>query len=143
VPGTNQVTKTDRLPRDVMQAMWRGFRCKCPACGEGRLFGRFLKVNDACSACGEELHHHRADDFPAYLVIVIVGHILVPIVLMVELELSSTMWVSMLLWPALALVMCVSLLQPVKGAVVAAQWFIGMHGFEPAKLARETAVSRR
>ena len=52
------------------------------------MFRVFLKVNDACPHCGEELHHHRADDFPAYLVIVIVGHILVPIILVVETEIA-------------------------------------------------------
>jgi len=70
------------------QALGRGLRGRCPACGEGRMFRAFLKVADQCPHCGEELHHHRADDFPAYLVIVIVGHILVPIILTVETEIA-------------------------------------------------------
>ena len=131
----------DKLPRDVIQAMWRGFCGRCPACGEGRLFRSFLKVNESCPECGEELHHHRADDFPAYLVIVIVGHILVPIVLLVETEIAPAMWISMTLWPLAALVMALGLLQPVKGAVVAIQWYGGMHGFEAAKKARVLAAA--
>lgn len=118
------------------QAMWRGFRGRCPACGRGRMFGKFLKVNDACPDCGEELHHHRADDFPAYLVIFIAGHILVPIVLAVETMSVLPFWLSMTLWPLVALAMTVALIQPVKGAVVAMQWGLGMHGFEEAKTAR-------
>ena len=98
-------------------------------------YSAFLKVSDHCPHCGEELHHHRADDFPAYLVIVIVGHILVPIVLVVETEIASAIWVSMTLWPLIALAMALCLLQPVKGAVVAIQWYGGMHGFEEAKKA--------
>ncbi len=94
------------------------------------MFRAFLKVADQCPRCGEELHHHRADDFPAYLVIVIVGHILVPIILVVETEIAPAIWVSMTLWPSLALVMTLGLLQPIKGAVVAIQWYGGMHGFE-------------
>ncbi len=125
-----------RLPRAIGEALWRGFRGGCPACGEGRMFRAYLKVADACPHCGEELHHHRADDFPAYLVIVIVGHILVPIVLAVETEIAPALWISMTLWPSAALAMTLGLLQPVKGAVVAAQWFGGMHGFEDAKKAR-------
>jgi uncharacterized protein (DUF983 family) len=132
----------DRLPRDVVQAMWRGFRGRCPACGEGRLFRSFLKVNESCSACGEELHHHRADDFPAYLVIVIVGHIVVPLVLAVETQLAPAYWIHLALWLPLTLGLSLGLLQPVKGAVVAVQWFLGMHGFEPAKLARIRASNR-
>jgi uncharacterized protein (DUF983 family) len=131
----------DKLPRDVVQAMWRGFRGRCPACGEGRLFRSFLKVNESCSECGEELHHHRADDFPAYLVIVIVGHIVVPLVLAVETHLAPAYWIHLALWLPLTLGLSLSLLQPVKGAVVALQWSLGMHGFEPAKLARIRALN--
>ena len=105
------------------------------------MFRAFLKVADKCPHCGEELYHHRADDFPAYLVIVIVGHILVPIVLTVETEIAPAIWISMTLWPSLALVMTLGLLQPVKGAVVAIQWYGGMHGFEAAKKARALAAA--
>jgi uncharacterized protein (DUF983 family) len=129
------------LPKGAGAALWRGFRGRCPACGEGRMFRAFLKVDDTCPNCGEEMHHHRADDFPAYLVIVIVGHILVPIILAVETEIAPAMWISMTLWPLAALVMTLGLLQPVKGAVVAVQWYGGMHGFEDAKKARMLAVT--
>lgn len=129
------------LPNGAGQALWRGLRGRCPACGEGRIFRAFLKVADQCPRCGEELHHHRADDFPAYLVIIITGHILVPIVLAVETHIAPAIWVSMTLWPALALAMTLGLLQPVKGAVVAIQWYGGMHGFEAAKKARAHAAT--
>ena len=131
---------TDKLPRDAMQAMWRGFRGRCPACGEGRLFRAWLKVDDTCAACGEEMHHHRADDFPAYLVIVIVGHIVVPLVLAVETHIAPAYWIHLALWLPLTLGLSLGLLQPVKGAVVALQWHLGMHGFEPAKIARDQRV---
>ena len=131
------------LPTGAGQALWRGLRGRCPACGEGRMFRAFLKVADQCPNCGEELYHHRADDFPAYLVIVIVGHILVPIVLAVETEIAPAVWISMTIWPLAALTMALGLLQPVKGAVVAIQWFGGMHGFEEAKKARALAAAAK
>ena len=63
------------VPRSICP--WHaGLSGRCPACGEGRLFGRFLKVADACEACGTEFHHHRADDLPPYIVIFIVGHLI-------------------------------------------------------------------
>ena len=130
------------LPASAAQALWRGFRGRCPACGEGHMFRAFLKVADRCPRCGEELHHHRADDFPAYLVIVIVGHILVPIILAVETEMGPPVWLSMVLWPSLALAMTLGLLQPVKGAVVAIQWYGGMHGFDAAKKARALGAAK-
>jgi len=124
---------TEAQPKGAADALMRGFRGHCPACGAGRMFRAFLKVADNCPACGEELYHHRADDFPAYLDIVIVGHILVPIVLAVETEIAPPMWLSMTMWPLVALIATLALLQPIKGAVVAIQWFIGMHGFEDSK----------
>ena len=62
--------------------MKRGFRGRCPRCGEGKLFRAFLKVDNNCSVCGLDFTPHRADDLPAYLVIIIVGHIVVPTALM-------------------------------------------------------------
>ncbi len=82
---------TDNDPISLSRAMWRGFLGKCPNCGKGHLFGHFLKVADHCEVCGEEFFHHRADDFPAYLVIVIVGHLVVPMVLAVETSLCSAL----------------------------------------------------
>lgn len=127
-------------PAKAREPLMRGLRGRCPACGEGRMFRKFLKVADACPKCGEELHHHQADDFPAYLDIVIVGHILVPIVLAVETDLAPPMWLSMTVWPLIALVATLALLQPIKGGVVAIQWFLGMHGFEDAKGRRAAAA---
>jgi uncharacterized protein (DUF983 family) len=115
----------------LSQAMWRGFRCKCPNCGKGHLFGKYLKVADHCQECGEEFHHHRADDFPAYhLVMIVVGHIIVPAILAVETAYSPPYWLQLLIWLPLALVASLSLLQPTKGAIVGLQWQMGMHGFE-------------
>ena len=126
----------------VMTAMKRGFFCRCPNCGKGRLFGKFLKVVDHCSECGEVYHHHRADDFPAYIVIVIVGHIVVPMVLFTETHYAPPYWVHMVLWPAMVAGLSLALLQPVKGAIVALQWVIGMHGFDEAKKKRALLASQ-
>jgi uncharacterized protein (DUF983 family) len=117
----------------VWQATKRGFASRCPHCGKGNMFRAFLKVADECPACGEELHHHQADDFPAYIVIVIVGHILVPLVLMVETHIAPPFWVGMLVWPIAVVVLGLALLQPVKGAIVGMQWALGMHGFEQTR----------
>jgi uncharacterized protein (DUF983 family) len=121
------------------EAIKRGFFGRCPNCGKGRMFRAFLKVADDCPVCGEELHHHRADDFPAYVVIVIVGHILVPLVLLVETHIAPPYWVGMTLWPACVVALSLALIQPVKGAIVAMQWALGMHGFDQAKTERAVA----
>jgi uncharacterized protein (DUF983 family) len=130
-------------PVTVSTAMWRGFRGRCPNCGKGKLFRAFLKVTDRCDACGEEFHHHRADDFPAYLVIVIVGHIVVPLVLHVETTYAPPYWVHAALWLPLTIGMSLALLQPVKGAVVGLQWQMGMHGFDEAKKLRDARITEK
>src|SRR5215813_9118595 len=82
----------------LAHAAWRGFTGRCPHCGDGKLFPRFLKVADKCESCGEELFHHRADDFPAYLVIVVVGHLVVPAILIVETDYAPPVWLQLAVW---------------------------------------------
>src|ERR1700676_579304 len=81
----------------------------------------------------EEFHHHRADDFPAYLVIVVVGHIIVPAILAVEIAYAPPTWIQLLVWLPLTLIGSLGLLQPTKGAIVGLQWQAGMHGFAASK----------
>lgn len=123
-------------PREGGRALLNGFRGRCPACGKGRMFHAFLKVSDHCPACQEELHHHQADDAPAYFDIAIVGHVVVPMALAVETAFSPAYWVHALLWLPLTLGLSLGLLQPIKGAIVAWQWANRMHGFEavPARI---------
>jgi uncharacterized protein (DUF983 family) len=117
--------------RDGWQALMRGLRGRCPACGQGRIFRALLKVNDHCPSCDEALHHHRADDAPAYFNIVIVGHIVVPLVLAVETAFAPAYWVHAALWLPLTLGLAFALMHPIKGAVIAWQWATRMHGFDP------------
>ena len=117
--------------RPLFASMLRGALLKCPACGVGAMFRRYLKVADSCSHCDEELHYHRADDAPAYFTIVIVGHIVVSLVLAVEMAYRPPIWLHMTLWLPLTLILTLVLLPSVKGALVGLQWALRMHGFDP------------
>lgn len=122
------------LPRrNVWQAMRRGFVGRCPCCGKGAIFHRYLKVVDHCPACGTELFHQRADDAPPYLTILVVGHIVGALMLTVE-EINDTLpiWIHMVVWPTLTLGLCLALLPRFKGALIAFQWALRMHGFATA-----------
>jgi len=116
--------------REVWTAMKRGFRGRCPRCGDGKLFRAFLKVENNCSVCGLDFTPHRADDLPAYLVIVIVGHLLVPVILWIETDYSPPVWLQLSIYLPFTVIASLLLLQPVKGAVVAVQWALRMHGFD-------------
>lgn len=117
--------------RMIFSAMRRGFRQKCPNCGQGALFGRYLKVVDQCATCGEELHHQRADDAPAYFTISIVGKLLVGCAVAVELAYAPSYLIHALLWIPLLFIMTFAALPLIKGAIVGLQWANFMHGFDP------------
>lgn len=91
---------------------------------------------DRCAACGEDLHRHRADDFPAYCLIFPLGHILIPAVARVELAYAPPYWLQMAFRLPFTMIVAAALLQPMKGAVIALHWSVGRHGFEAAKAAR-------
>jgi uncharacterized protein (DUF983 family) len=120
-----------RPERNVTTALSRGLRCRCPNCGQGRLFGKFLTVDDYCRVCNTALYHQRADDAPPYFVILITGHIMVPLALIVETAFSPSLWVHALLWGPSTVLLALGLLQPVKGALIGWQWANYMHGFDP------------
>jgi uncharacterized protein (DUF983 family) len=115
--------------RDVWPSIKRGFGCKCPACGTGAMFRSYLKVSPVCETCGEELFHEEAHDFPPYITISIVAHIILLGVVLAEQHAEWPLWVHMATWPALTVLLALALMQPVKGAVVAYQWAQRMHGF--------------
>jgi len=115
-------------------AIVRGFSKKCPACGSGNLFYAFLKISKRCPQCNEELHHHRADDAPPYFTIFIVGHILLPAIISVEKIWRPEVWVHLSIWFPLTIILTVWLLPRLKGATLALQWALCMHGFEYSAL---------
>lgn len=119
--------------RDLRSAISRGTRGHCPACGEAALFGGFLKPVGRCPACGQNWTLHSADDMPAYLVVLILGHILVPFVVAANLRFDISTGVQMALWPAIALILAMLMVQPAKGAVIGFQWARRMHGFSKGR----------
>lgn len=127
-------------PVTLVTALERGLLGKCPNCGRGHVFDGFLRVARQCEVCGEPFHHHRADDLPAYLVLLFVGHLIVTLLLMVDSAYAPPYWVEFSIWIPLTLFLSLGLLRPVKGAVVAMQWQMGMHGFAKAKSERERAL---
>lgn len=125
---------SDGLPQDddarpLGPALALALRGRCPACAEGRMFVRFLKPAHACSHCGRPWDVSRADDFPAYIVILLLGHILVPLMIEVNAALDIPLTAQALLWPGLAILLAVAMIQPAKAAVIAFQWSRRMDGF--------------
>ena len=115
--------------RDTKQSMFRGFRRTCPRCGKGHLFDGYLSVSKTCSSCGLDLTPQRADDGPAYLTIVIVGHLLVPLLVPTYKAWDLQPAVMAAVFSALAVGLSLFLLPRLKGALIGFQWAKSMHGF--------------
>ena len=120
----------NRAKRSVATSLWRGFLSACPNCGGRGLFRAYLKPVDHCRHCGEDMSHQRADDAPPYFTMVIVGHIVVPLMLTVAMRVELSNTTHLMIWLPLALGMALALLQPIKGATIALQWALYMHGFD-------------
>ena len=119
--------------RPLWPSLRRGFRRKCPNCGAGPMMKSYLQVRDTCTVCREDLSHQRADDGPAYLTILVVGHILAPIMHVGYTRFRPEPLVFATILTVGAVGLSLYLLPRLKGAIVAFQWARLMHGFGAGK----------
>lgn len=115
--------------RPLKAALWRGWRRRCPNCGAGSLMRGYLKVHDHCSVCAEPFHHQRADDGPAYATVLIVGHLLVPVLLVTFIHFRPDPLILASIFSVAAVALSLFLLPRLKGMFIAIQWAKRMHGF--------------
>ena len=125
-----------RSGEPLSRALWRGWRMRCPRCGEGWMLRAYLKVRDACPHCGEALHHARADDGPAYMTILVVGHLMAPLILWFYPAFRPSPLVTATVFSAGCVALSLFLLPRFKGIVVAVQWRNRMGGFDGRSAAR-------
>ena len=121
--------KPDRAERSLGRAVRRGLCSRCPNCGRGRLFRAFLKPVDACAVCSEEIFHHRADDLPPYLVILVLGHVVVGGYMIMDTLHHLPMVATLAIWAPITVITALAIIQPIKGGVIGLQWALRMHGF--------------
>ena len=129
---TQSIAPTPALPnppRSVGEAMKRGALGRCPACGEARMMQGYLTVRATCPNCGEVLHHHRADDGPAYFTILVVSHLAAPLLLLIYTLYRPSTEVLIAAFLGGAALLSLLLLPVFKGAFVGLQWAKRMHGF--------------
>jgi len=131
------MTETANLPADHLTsdrpmgaAALRGLTCRCPACGQGRLLQGYLSIRPECLSCGEVYSHHRADDGPAYLTILIVGHLMAPLLMWAFITFRPDPLTMIAIFATGCVVLSLALLPMFKGLIVAIQWSRRMHGFD-------------
>ncbi|WP_298910783.1 DUF983 domain-containing protein [uncultured Aliiroseovarius sp.] len=134
-----QMTADDVMPtltdaeREMKPALRKGWAKRCPNCGTGKLFQGYLKVHHDCTVCGEELHHQRADDGPAYLTIIVVGHIMAPLLHVFYVHVVSDPLILATIFTVGTVAASLYLLPRFKGFMIAFQWAKRMHGFAGPK----------
>ncbi|MDE2230098.1 MAG: DUF983 domain-containing protein [Alphaproteobacteria bacterium] len=96
--------------------------CRCPRCGQGRLFEGLLKIKPRCAHCGLDLRAEDAGDGPAVLVMFVLGALVVTGALLVEAIFAPPLWVHIVLWTPVTLGGSILLLRPLKAVLIAVQY---------------------
>ena len=115
--------------RSIVRSMWRGFLCRCPNCGEGKLFSGYLTVAPECDVCREDFTGEEAHDLPPYVTVFVVGHVVVTLLMIAEANTDWSLVTHLVVWSLATVVMCFAMMKPVKGSVVGLQWALRMAGF--------------
>jgi len=110
----------DRYP--LLSPWSTGLRCRCPRCGEGRIFRGFLQVRRECESCGLDFSEVDTGDGPAVFVIFVVGFVVVGLAAWVELAYMPPIWVHMLLWIPAIILLSLALLRPFKATLISLQY---------------------
>ena len=129
------------LPATMGAALLRGLRGKCPRCDGARLFRAWLKPVDRCPYCAQDWSIQQADDFPAYIGIIVTGHLLAPVVIAMIGSYGLSAWLTLAITLPVALAMLLAMLQPVKGGVIAFLWWNGIGAFRQER--RSAAPDRQ
>ena len=103
-------------------AIRRAVLGRCPNCGKGALYKSYLKQVDRCPVCGESYGQIHADDGPPWLTILLVGHVIVPLIFVVNDLTVWPLWVAMSVWPALTALLALAVLPRAKGVFLAILW---------------------
>jgi uncharacterized protein (DUF983 family) len=111
--------KALHAPVDAIKA---GIGGKCPRCGGGRLFSGYLKTAPSCTNCGLDYTFIDTGDGPAVFIIMIVGFIVVGLALYTEVNFNPPLWLHFLMWIPLTLILSLSMLQRMKGLMIALQY---------------------
>jgi len=110
----------------VSTFLLRGAMAKCPNCGKGALFCGYLTPVETCLACAVDILEIRAEDAPPYFTMLIAGHIIVPLMLLLERARSPELWVHAAIFLPLTCVLVLGLLRPIKGATIGLMLRLGL-----------------
>ncbi len=112
--------------KSIWTGIRRGLARRCPTCGRGKLFDGFLKVRKSCEVCGTDNTIYPSDDFPQYLTIILVGHIVLPALIWSDIRFAPSFWLQGAIWLPLTVLLSLTLLPTMKGATSGLCWAVGL-----------------
>lgn len=118
-------------PPTLAESARRGIACKCPRCGEGRIYSGFLTLRPSCEVCGLDFAFMDSGDGPAIFMIMIAGAIVVGAALIVEVKYQPPFWLHAALWLPLILATTLLPLRAMKSLLIALQYH---HKAAPGRL---------
>jgi len=114
----------------LASSVFRGVAGHCPACGKGQLFWKYLKVNGRCEQCDEDLARYPADDGPAYLTILLIGHLIIAPMLFFPIVWQANPLYSLPIILGSLAAVTLAVLPRVKGGWVGMMYALGMKDTE-------------
>ncbi len=99
-----------------------GLNCRCPECGEGPVFKTYLGIAPGCTSCGADFSKADSGDGPGFFVMLLVGLLVTPPLLVVQVVFDPPAWLQMLIWTPVVVLLTVWLLRPFKAVLFALQW---------------------
>ena len=118
----------------LLTAIGRGLLGRCPACGQSHIFNGFLRVATECTNCHAPLGLARADDAPPYFTILVVGHIIIPLLFIVDRMSQFPTWIMSAIFLPLTLILTIGLIRPIKGATVGLMLNLNMLKSDPTAI---------
>jgi uncharacterized protein (DUF983 family) len=118
--------KTVASQKSISTGIGRGLRCRCPNCGEGRLFQGFLTPVSRCDVCSNDNTVYPSDDLPPYITVLVVGHVVVGFLLWADVSFSPPVWLELLIWLPVTALLSLVLMRPTKGAAIGICWATGI-----------------
>lgn len=100
-----------------------GLLGRCPRCSKGHMIKGLLSVAPKCDACGLDFAFADAGDGPAIIVMTLAGFLVVGFALFMEVMYQPPYWLHAAILIPLAAVVCLALLRPTKGLLIALQYY--------------------
>jgi uncharacterized protein (DUF983 family) len=116
-----------------VNSLVRGWSRNCPRFENDTLLKNYLCLKSTCNSNGLDFSGARADDVPAYLTILIVGHLMAPLLHFTFVKWRPEPIILFLIFAVGCVSLSLYLLPRIKCVIVGLQWERKMYGFKDSQ----------